>query len=116
MLIVHPDLAGSGPNDITAFHMDYQNWGTERDDRPKILYRFDPPTNRQRRVRPGPMMYRGKIVLNHQNNPVLDWNIPVTLSSKTSGSHMEAWKRTFGLSQEDSKSTFSEYMNKANNS
>lgn len=99
----HPDEAGLGPHDVTAFHVSYQHWGPAREDRPVILFQFDAPNVRAPVARPGYMKFRGMIVLNHQNNPVLDWPIPVTLSSKTSGANMEAWKRTLGLGQEDSK-------------
>jgi len=51
------------------------------------------------------------VVLNHQNNPVLNWAIPATLSSKTPGWKMEAWKRTWGLTQEDSKYAMCRLLN-----
>lgn len=88
---------------MTSFHIDYRTWGPKREDRPSILYEFDPPEKPAKRARPGFMMHDGMVVLNHQNNPVLNWNIPTTLSSITPGALMEAWRRKFGLEQEDSK-------------
>ncbi|KAL6713170.1 hypothetical protein ACLMJK_009291 [Lecanora helva] len=106
----HPDPRGAGPHDVTAFHPEYRIWGSVFDDRPQILFRFDPPSENVRLRKPDPMMHEGMIVLNHQNNPVLNWNIPVTLSSKTSGSLMEAWKRMFpGLGQEDMRARMVRY-------
>ena len=102
--IAFPDEEGHGPHDITAFHLTYQNWGPARADRPAILFQLDPPKQNHRIARPGLMRFQGMVVLNHQNNPIIDWQIPLTLSSKTSGAKMEAWKRTYGLTQEDSKS------------
>lgn len=49
------------------------------------------------------MMFNGMVVLNHQNNPVLDFEIPSTLSSTTPGCFIEAWKRIFPMSHQDSK-------------
>ncbi len=60
------------------------------------------------------MKFQGMVVLNHQNNPVLNWAIPATLSSKTPGWKMEAWKRTWGLTQEDSKYAMCRLLNIAN--
>jgi hypothetical protein len=106
MSIVYPVNAGNGPYDEISFHTDYQNWGTERKKWPKILFEFDPPIHR-RLSKPGIMMFDGMIVLNHQNNPVLDWDIPATLSSTTPGCFLEAWKRNFGMSHQDRESSSS---------
>lgn len=94
--------AGRGPYDETAFHPDYSKWGSERAHWPNILFAFDPPKGHQPAKKPGHMIYDGEIVLNHQNNPVLDWDIPATLSSATPGCFLEAWKREFiGMSHQD---------------
>lgn len=99
---VFPMAPGSGPHDEISFHIDYQGWGIEREHRPEILFQFDPPKPPPPVQKPGPMKFDGMIVLNHQNNPVLDWNIPKTLSSVTPGCFLEAWKRKFGgMSHQD---------------
>ena len=113
--IGHPDQPSGGGAlyGVTSFFKDHQNWGSEknRDDLPDCVFKW--PTEKegtddlslgemdddaQDEVRrsqkdyPGPMMWGDKILLDHHNLPVVDHDIPATLSGSTPGSKLQAMR------------------------
>ena len=119
---VHKPTRGLGPHDETSFEPSQKRWGPERDDRPDILFEFDPPNSatkaKRSSTKPGWMMFEGKIVLDHHDMPIVDWpGLNATLSASVEPFRLEALFRTFtkrykGFKQEDlrarSKSFFSD--------
>lgn len=95
-MTVDSDPLGPGANNETAFRFPSSNWTDTRAGRPRILYRFEEDKEHNpRSAKPGPMMRNGQIVLDSYHNPVLDWDIPKTLSSKCPPYKMEVWRRMY---------------------
>lgn len=97
LLIVldYPRERGEADDDITSYLPKQKEWGPDREQNwPDILHRFE------RRDLPAPeynvgyLIHDGKIVLDRDNRPVLDFeDLPATLSAELSGQHMEAIAR-----------------------
>ena len=103
----HPDPSSGAPYDETSFFYRHRNWGPHRDDCPDIVFKWngDPAP---RGKHPGYMMYNGMVVLNQEDNPVLNHDIPLTLSSKTYGFKMQAMlEENSNLEHRDCKYTSS---------
>ena len=83
--------------DITAFHAEQRSWGEDRECRPKILFDYEPPRDRNvgnPRYIVGMMLHAGRIVLDPDNRPVLDYpEIPLAVSSRFEDWRMEAIRR-----------------------
>lgn len=88
----HQPAKGTDPCDITSFLEDHKGWGPLREDRPSILFQFEPP-----KPRDDPsytfvdMVFEGRIVLDWARQPVKGfYELPATISSKIEGWRMEA--------------------------
>ena len=92
---VRPRERGKDTDDKTSYLEEARDWGPERDDRPDILFQIDPVGTKPRRKdnKPGYMMFDGQVVLDYQGDPILDWKIPSTISSKMGGWEIKAYMR-----------------------
>ncbi|MCJ1264526.1 hypothetical protein MMC22_004398 [Lobaria immixta] len=89
-----PRKQGKGINDVTSFHPAYKTNGPGRENRHKILFRYERKDYPVPSYAPEIMTYRGQVVLDPYNDPVLQWNeIPLVLSSKYEGYDMEVVRR-----------------------
>lgn len=91
----HPRERGNSTNDVTSYLPSQKEWGPDRERNwPGILHRLE------RRELPFPdydvgnLYYNGRVVLDLDNHPVLDYiDLPATLSTRFSGQYMEAITR-----------------------
>lgn len=92
-----PDFSrkqGKDDNDITSFHPDYKTNGPGREHRHPILFRYEQKGYPVPSYEPGIWMYRGHVVLDQADDPVLQWReIPWVLSSAYEGFDMEVVRR-----------------------
>ena len=92
---------------ITSFFKPHQNWGPEKNraNLPDCVFHWptDPSSEgpdddaeddarRSRKDYPGPMMWGDKILLDHHNLPIVDHDIPATLSGNTPGYKLQAMR------------------------
>lgn len=90
-----PREHGFAPDDVTSYLPSQKEWGPDRERNwPEILHRLE------RRELPvsdylvGNLVYNGRVVLDLDNRPVLDFvDLPATLSTEFSGRCMEAISR-----------------------
>lgn len=81
-------------NDVTSFHPDYKHNGPDRENRHKILFRYERNEYPVPSYTPEAWIYNGRIVLDPKNDPVLMWlEIPWVLSSEYEGYDMEVVRR-----------------------
>lgn len=91
----HAREKGAAPNDETSYLASQKKWGPDPERNwPQILHRPE------RNELPAPdypigiLRYNGKIVLDLDNRPILDYvDLPATLSTEFSGQHMETITR-----------------------
>lgn len=89
-----PRKCGKDDGDVTSFHPDYKTNGPDRGNRHKILFRYVQGEYPVPSYDPGTMIYRGQIVLDPDNDPVLNWReIPLVLSSAYEGYDIEVIRR-----------------------
>ena len=89
-----PRLQGKGKDDVTSFHPDYKTNGPDRENRHKILFRYEQNGYAAPSYTPDIWVYRGQIVLDPESDPVLKWReIPLVLSSAYEGYDMEVIRR-----------------------
>ncbi|MCJ1263534.1 hypothetical protein MMC22_003404 [Lobaria immixta] len=83
------------PNDVTSYLPSQKEWGANRvRNWPEILHRLEQRELRVPDYKVGDLYYNGRIVLDIDNHPVLDYvDLPATLSTEFSGLHMEAIAR-----------------------
>ncbi|KAL8761962.1 MAG: hypothetical protein Q9184_001976 [Pyrenodesmia sp. 2 TL-2023] len=102
----HTPKSGQDVLDVTSFHESHRAWGfANRAMMPDICFQWLPANDKVTKT-PGPMMHNGKIVIDTENNPVRDWNIPSCLSSEVEGGRLEAMSRENGnkISKRDFRS------------
>ena len=82
-------------NDVTAYWPDGKEWGTSRSNWPDIIFQYlRTEENTAPRSKPGFWTTKaGLLILDVKNSPLLNFNIPVAISSKVDSSWMEAWLR-----------------------
>jgi len=83
-LYTHARLQGDrAHNDITCYYEPHASWSEQRGDWPGILFQYEPP-HRPRRKRQPDWLYttEGWLVLDYKHQPVRDYKMPLTLSSK----------------------------------
>ena len=92
IVIGYERARGSLYNDITSFHPDQRDWSVDRAEWPSILHQFKPTKIDLRKRRLPTWMTRdGRVILDINDDPVLDYNeIPTTVSSKLEAPLMEA--------------------------
>ena len=94
---------------MTSFYRDHIHWGPDRDNRPEILFAWEEDRERNpKRKSTGDMYWEqaGKryIVLDPHDNPVKDWDIPLTIASNIPGYKLEAMRRqNMSLGHKDCK-------------
>ncbi|KAG7005105.1 hypothetical protein G7Y79_00021g049720 [Physcia stellaris] len=99
---VHPRASGPEAEDQTSYLLIQKYWGLEEREHwtrilDNILTRFEPkdytlPDFLSKAQ--GDMMFRGRVVVDVDNRPVIDWPLlPATLSSQFEGGYMEALLR-----------------------
>ncbi|KAL8926705.1 MAG: hypothetical protein Q9208_002779 [Pyrenodesmia sp. 3 TL-2023] len=92
----HTPKSGKDVLDVTSFHEAHRAWGfANRGMMPDICFQWLPADDRVTKA-PGPMMHNGRIVIDTENNPVRDWDIPCCLSSDVEGGRLEAMSRENG--------------------
>ena len=92
---MHEWSRGKDKGDETSYHPWYANWGWERHLRPAILFQFDRNGYRVPSHHLEIWIYRGKVVLDTDNNPIELWpEIPLLCSSNMAGAELEAIART----------------------
>ncbi|MCJ1257952.1 hypothetical protein MMC24_005780 [Lignoscripta atroalba] len=78
------------PNDVTCFHPGQAEWGEDRNNRPEILFQYE-PTRHNKGMKAPKMIYQGHLVLDYFDNPVVNYvEIPLTCSSLMEGWLQEA--------------------------
>ncbi|KAI4246608.1 MAG: hypothetical protein LQ352_006373 [Teloschistes flavicans] len=89
-----PD-AGYDVLDRTAFHADAQSWRLgARDQRPDVLFLWDPPDSIGQSYQPELWYHHNRIVLSSEKLPVKKWReLPLTISGQCEGLRIEAWRR-----------------------
>ena len=97
---VYKPTKGLGPHDETSYEPSQKYWGPDRANRPDVLFEFDPPDADAKvsrtSAKPGWMMYGGKVVLDHNDMPLVDWpNLNATLSASVEPFRLEALFRIF---------------------
>ncbi|MCJ1435825.1 hypothetical protein MMC27_005201 [Xylographa pallens] len=87
-----PRATGTEFNNITSFHPYHRFWGAEENNRPEILFQFDPNDDwGSINCKPKGMMHEGKIVLDVENRQVRDfYEMPLTISTQIEGWFIEA--------------------------
>jgi len=91
----HPDSNGGLLYNETSFMIEQKPWGPHRNDRPAWGFQWKPTARLPgpSPPRPGFMKYKGKIVLDPTDQPIIDHkNIPLTLSSEIPGCKMQWMK------------------------
>ncbi|MCJ1412782.1 hypothetical protein MMC19_006880 [Ptychographa xylographoides] len=81
----YPNAHGVGPqpNDRTAFHPDHQNWDSDRENWPPLLYQYKPTPADLSKQPPGYWYTpNGEIILDSGDDPLLNYTeLPVAISS-----------------------------------
>ncbi|KAL9613290.1 MAG: hypothetical protein Q9167_002157 [Letrouitia subvulpina] len=97
----HPPAQGGSALDRTSFFAPQRDWGFQaREYRPEVLFQWDEVESPEA-LHPGFMMDQGRIVLDSNNHPVVNWDIPLTLSSEVEGGRLEAMHRLNGKINKD---------------
>jgi len=94
-LYAHPRKQGNkAQNDTTCYYEPHTDWGEQRDDWPDILFRYEPPYRPLQKRKPD-WLYtpEGWLVLDYKHQPVLDYEMPLTLASECQGWLCEAIMR-----------------------
>lgn len=94
----HPDEPGAGIYNVTSFYRKHLRWGADREDRPDILFDWEEDKEKNPRPKfPGHMNFKenGKhyVVLDPDDNPVKNWDIPATIASNIPAYKLEAMRR-----------------------
>ena len=91
----HPRERGKAPDDVTSYLLSQKGWGPNRDQNwPDILHRLERRGLPVADYHVGNLYYNGRLVLDLDNNPILDYvDLPSTLSTEFSGGYMEAITR-----------------------
>ncbi|KAL9578898.1 MAG: hypothetical protein Q9212_005425 [Teloschistes hypoglaucus] len=104
-MYAHMPTRGFHELDVTSYWPNHHDWGfLRRNDRPDVLFQFLPRA-KQDIPYPGVMFFQGKIVIDEDRNPIVDWPIPFCLSSQVEGGRLEAMARQNGnkITKEDFK-------------
>lgn len=89
----HPPAQGASDLDRTSFFAPQRDWGFHaREYRPDVLFQWE-EIETPEVPHPGFMIDQGRIVLDSHNHPVVNWDIPLTLSSEIEGGRLEAMHR-----------------------
>ena len=94
---------------MTSFYRKHVHWGPKREDRPQNLFAWEEDKKENPRLKcPGDMYWEeaGKkyIVLDPHDNPVKDWDLPLTIASNIPAYKLEAMRRdNMSLQHDDCK-------------
>ncbi|KAI4197124.1 MAG: hypothetical protein LQ350_006138 [Teloschistes chrysophthalmus] len=95
-MYAHKPTRGNHELDVTSYWPDHHDWGfLRRNDRPDVLFEFLPRAKKHIPY-PDVMFFQGKIVIDEDHNPIVDWSIPFCLSSQVEGGRLEAMARQNG--------------------
>ncbi|CAF9921685.1 MAG: hypothetical protein ALECFALPRED_001856 [Alectoria fallacina] len=88
--------SGNDPMDITAVERTQMHWNmSDRKHWPKNLTLWKRPTSWNNPTYDiGVMKYKGRVVLDYAGNPIRNFRIPLTISSKVEGLRLESWLRS----------------------
>lgn len=89
-----PRKRGKDVDDVTSFHPAYKTNGPDRENRHKILFRYEQDGYAVPPYAPETWIFRGRIVLDMDDKPVKKWHeLPLVLSSEYEGYDMEVVRR-----------------------
>ncbi|KAL8667722.1 MAG: hypothetical protein Q9202_000577 [Teloschistes flavicans] len=95
-MYAHMPACGRDELDVTSYWPDHHDWGfSRRTDRPDVLFEFF-AREKQSVSYPGVMFSQGKIVVDEDEIPIVNWPIPFCLSSQVEGARLEAMSRENG--------------------
>ena len=75
-------MLGARSDDRTSYHRRYDFQGKIRADRPDCLFYLKEPDFHRHDRPPPKLVWNGKVVLDYRGEPILDYAIPLTISSK----------------------------------
>ena len=75
-------MLGAGTDDITSYHPRFDFGGKDRADRPDCLFYLYKPALRQAEEPIHYLVWKGKIVLDYEREPIRAFDLPLTISSK----------------------------------
>ena len=88
-------IQGEAADDITCYYRPHRDWGPDRKDWPAVLFQYEAPDRANHPMKPNPLYTQeGWLVLDSKSRPVLDYAMPLTLSSMCEDYVMEAIMRT----------------------
>ncbi|KAL8951277.1 MAG: hypothetical protein Q9222_002732 [Ikaeria aurantiellina] len=94
-LYTHEPKHGEDPLDVTSYWAPHKDFGFEdRETRPPVLFEWIP--SKEFHPKPDNMMDRGRIVIDIDNHPVIDYPIPFALSSEVEAGRLEFMSRSNG--------------------